>query len=962
MAQTEKTIVVAIDLGTGSQTATHAIVEDSFSLDGTLRRDKRNRVAREVRDWPGSNNGNATGNVCVPSIQVHLKNTRQLLFWGFEAQEYLNEPYPDPPLEEVYVIEHPKLLLADSEKYQAEREEVRAVLGKSAAEAFEDGLKPVVKHVMDSANRDYFGGINSCKVELILAFPSGWSDRIHTIVAGCGARAMREAISSLGLQNMVFGIENVYTVSETLCGAKEWLKDTVREATVSLDLVSDPKNLDQLNEGDCFLATDIGAGTGCVTPFKLVSKDPLRIDQLGRTQSLEVSGEAVQAEFKRLITPTITAADFPGDIPRLIYHICRKFNEKKKDCGLTRHHSSTWNLQIPHLRPNPSKNFYADCMKIAYQTLDASFDPSLNILEAKLLELLEQFPEMKAIVFLGQLGGSSQYLRNRMSRSQISQRVKIRHSQSGKLNVVKGALSERMSLGEKFVRKYKPRKSYGTIVLLHYYTGSPAESMFPNPQEQGAVPFERHVDGDWLTVIEWAIPRDKTFENSNGNNVGQDGRRHHTWKYREQDISFEDIIIVSEEVPPVPQYDGKSYTLWTEAHEQNQLVVDGQRMDVQQIPFSWDLTMSQQLNANGQHIGSYSQDDLLTIHWPEKFVKGKRRWKLRMLEYDLIWDITEMQVKVYIRALFPNANGPPTTQLAKEREIGLDEKVYTGESRSTALQRDIVISGALDESPDDEEFAAQNDNEIQLPGVSDDANVQGDQNREVQQHQLGTQGLLFEAPANSIHQQVNHSSDSTLTKEAPDLPRPIRKPEKSSSSGRLRSDGRRREGILNPTHTHEPNAQVLTATTGCYTCKARKKKCDCILTFDEATATSSCQECLRWNFECHMTDPPWAKNPSQLSENLLEWKQQISRKRKSAESDSPRTSSRDHSMTMVAPLESSSNQTLNMHSRTPTMGGLPMPMSGETGFSRPRGVFTARRGGKEGSGPAKHVFGYSMER
>ena len=58
---------------------------------------------------------------------------------------------------------------------------------------------------------------------------------------------MAKAIAANDLQGMVFGIENVYTVSETLCGVKEWLRDTIAEATTSLDLDVQGTNLDELN-------------------------------------------------------------------------------------------------------------------------------------------------------------------------------------------------------------------------------------------------------------------------------------------------------------------------------------------------------------------------------------------------------------------------------------------------------------------------------------------------------------------------------------------------------------------------------------------------------------------------------------------------------------------------------------------------------------------------------------------
>jgi hypothetical protein len=92
-----------------------------------------------------------------------------------------------------------------------------------------------------------------------------------------------------------------------------------------------------------------------------------------------------------------------------------------------------------------------------------------------------------------------------MAKSSISNLVKLHYSQSGKLNVVKGAMAERLTLSSSFVRKFMTLKSYGSLVTMPWYSGSVAERIFPNPQQRGAVPFERGTDGLWLKVIEWAI-------------------------------------------------------------------------------------------------------------------------------------------------------------------------------------------------------------------------------------------------------------------------------------------------------------------------------------------------------------------------------------------------------------------------------------------------------------------------
>jgi hypothetical protein len=55
--------------------------------------------------------------------------------------------------------------------------------------------------------------------------------------------------------------------------------------------------------------------------------------------------------------------------------------------------------------------------------------------------------------------------------------------------------------------------------------------------------------------------------------------KHHYFEFGEKDIGFEDVIVVSEEMPPphIEEFDGDSYTVWTAAHEENQLFVEGKR-------------------------------------------------------------------------------------------------------------------------------------------------------------------------------------------------------------------------------------------------------------------------------------------------------------------------------------------------------------------------------------------------
>lgn len=101
-----------------------------------------------------------------------------------------------------------------------------------------------------------------------------------------------------------------------------------------------------------------------------------------------------------------------------------------------------------------------------------------------------------------------------MARSALSRSVKLHHSRSGKLDVVTGAMAERMSLREKFVRKSATLKSYGTLITLPYCLDSEGRSLFPGAVQDTAVHFERgecELCGNLkcikLKVIEWAIPK-----------------------------------------------------------------------------------------------------------------------------------------------------------------------------------------------------------------------------------------------------------------------------------------------------------------------------------------------------------------------------------------------------------------------------------------------------------------------
>jgi len=81
--------------------------------------------------------------------------------------------------------------------------------------------------------------------------------------------------------------------------------------------------------------------------------------------AMDISGEAVEAEFEQRLRSILSPRDYKGDLDWLIYHVCREFKEEKKNCGQPpRPGSSTWNIPAPRLRKNSQKGFEKDCLKL----------------------------------------------------------------------------------------------------------------------------------------------------------------------------------------------------------------------------------------------------------------------------------------------------------------------------------------------------------------------------------------------------------------------------------------------------------------------------------------------------------------------------------------------------------------------------------------------------------------------
>jgi hypothetical protein len=69
-------------------------------------------------------------------------------------------------------------------------------------------------------------------MEPVLASSSGWEDKNVAQIRNGAKKGPRKP----RLENIIFGLEHVYAVSEAICGIMEWLRETVSEFFAVEDL------------------------------------------------------------------------------------------------------------------------------------------------------------------------------------------------------------------------------------------------------------------------------------------------------------------------------------------------------------------------------------------------------------------------------------------------------------------------------------------------------------------------------------------------------------------------------------------------------------------------------------------------------------------------------------------------------------------------------------------------------
>jgi hypothetical protein len=231
---TRRVLIIAIDPGTSTLSARYVIAYDRFSHQSHLERFIISEVS-VVDNWPGSS---SPGVIYLPTTLVYSKLSKELLHWGFAAHTHLEEEETVMNRLKEVVIENIKIVLQQPEdtteldrvsslpRHRETRNLITQVLNKTPDEIFEEFLTVTLTHVFERATLEHAAGSffsEAIHVELVICFPGGWSGALHTRVAKLAANAMQSSMEKCQVRVDSFGLQDVYTVSETLSGIREWL-------------------------------------------------------------------------------------------------------------------------------------------------------------------------------------------------------------------------------------------------------------------------------------------------------------------------------------------------------------------------------------------------------------------------------------------------------------------------------------------------------------------------------------------------------------------------------------------------------------------------------------------------------------------------------------------------------------------------------------------------------------------
>jgi hypothetical protein len=244
-------LIIAIDPGTSGLAATYALGRDTFDKNtGKKSRFIIPHTETQVDNWPGSSRGVSPGHVCLPTTLIYHRVSGQLLHWGFAAQKHLADQDPTIDRMQELVVENVKLLLpnpreitqldkvSELPRHKSARAELANILGYQPSQVFGDLMRNCLSHILETAivqfsPGGYFSG--PIHIELVICFPGGWHSSLHTNIAKLSADALRKEIGKHEVDVDSFGLQDIYTVSETLCGIRCWLDTNLVDEAESTD-------------------------------------------------------------------------------------------------------------------------------------------------------------------------------------------------------------------------------------------------------------------------------------------------------------------------------------------------------------------------------------------------------------------------------------------------------------------------------------------------------------------------------------------------------------------------------------------------------------------------------------------------------------------------------------------------------------------------------------------------------
>jgi hypothetical protein len=184
----KRTCIISADFGTSSGCVSYEIVTDRF-VEGQPTRTVNTSTKDTIKNWPCSAQQHTTGVHCLPMVAIYSTGTRELVYWGFAAQNRLDTSDPRVDRTKDFVIHSIKMLLQSAKdtrnvgqlhlppKHISAQRNIRRVLGKTPEEIYREFATKVFSHVISNLKVKFAavpGIFHDLHTELILCLPGGW--------------------------------------------------------------------------------------------------------------------------------------------------------------------------------------------------------------------------------------------------------------------------------------------------------------------------------------------------------------------------------------------------------------------------------------------------------------------------------------------------------------------------------------------------------------------------------------------------------------------------------------------------------------------------------------------------------------------------------------------------------------------------------------------------------------------